>query len=79
MKSSAEIDAGWELPEDVEQTLFVNAATFEQLCTLPGVGNTRARRIIEWRGKNGPIASLEALLAIDGIGRSTLGRIQAAL
>ena len=79
MKSTAEIDAGWELPETAEKALFLNAATFEQLCELPGVGNSRARRIIEWRGKNGPIADIDALLAVDGIGKSTLTRIQSAL
>lgn len=79
MKTSADIDAGWELPESAEKALFFNGATFEQLVALPGVGNSRARRIIEWRGKNGPIADLDALLAVEGIGRSTLTRIQSAL
>lgn len=78
MKSS-DIDAGWELPESAEKALFFNVATFEQLCTLPGVGNSRARRIIEWRGKNRPITDLETLLAVEGIGRSTLSRITSAL
>ena len=75
MKSTADIDAGWELPEDESRVIFINGASFDQLCALPGIGNSKARRIIEWRGKNGPIADLDALLAVEGIGQSTLGRL----
>ena len=80
MKSTAEIDAGWVLPEPAaDKALFLNDATVEQLCTLPGIGSSKARRIIEWRGKNGPIADLDTLLAIEGIGKNTLVRIQSHL
>lgn len=45
----------------------LNTATPAQLRTLPGVGPTLARRIIEFREKQHGFKRVEELLAIPGI------------
>ncbi len=50
----------------------INSATYEQLQTIPGIGPSTARLIIKYREENGTIASLDDLLAVEGIGEKTL-------
>ena len=47
--------------------LDLNTATITDLSTLPGVGPTLARRIVEFREKKGGFRRVEELLAIPGI------------
>jgi competence protein ComEA len=58
------------------QKIDLNRADAWLLQALPGIGEGRARSIIEFRGKNGPFHSTDDLLKIDGFGRSTLDRIR---
>ncbi|GAA2743487.1 MULTISPECIES: ComEA family DNA-binding protein [Kitasatospora] len=46
----------------------LNRATAEQLDTLPGVGPTLARRILQYRQDHGPFRSLDQLRQVPGIG-----------
>lgn len=39
---------------------------------LPGIGPSLAKRIIDWRETHGPFAAVEDVLAVPGIGESTL-------
>lgn len=55
--------------------LDLNSATKDQLIDLPGVGEVRADSIIEWRTNN-LISSASDLLAISGIGPSTVDAIR---
>ncbi|WP_245974540.1 ComEA family DNA-binding protein [Thermomonospora umbrina] len=48
--------------------LDLNAATVEQLDTLPGVGPVLAQRIIDYRTQNGGFRSVEQLQNVTGIG-----------
>ena len=50
----------------------LNRAGSEELQRLPGIGPTRAESIVEHRSVNGPFQSVEELLAVAGIGPSTL-------
>ena len=54
----------------------LNTATRAELCTLPGVGETMADRIIADRDANGPFRTPEELLRVDGIGDATLERLR---
>ena len=65
-----------EQPENVASEanfpIGINSATYEELQTIPGVGPATARLIIKYREENGTIASLDDLLAMEGIGEKTV-------
>ena len=46
----------------------LNAATIDQLETLPGIGRKTAERIIEYRTKSGGFKRIEDLMNVKGIG-----------
>jgi competence protein ComEA len=50
----------------------INAATWPELAQLPEVGETLARRIVEFRDKGGRFADHADLLRVNGIGPRTL-------
>lgn len=54
----------------------VNRATADELATLPGIGPALARRIVEWRGANGPFAAVDDLEKVPGIGPATVERLR---
>lgn len=54
----------------------LNAASMEDLDTLPGVGPVTARAIIDWRTTNGAFTSVDELLEVDGIGPKTFDSLE---
>lgn len=54
----------------------VNAATADELETLPGIGPALAARIIAHREAHGPFQTAEGLLQVSGIGPKTLERFK---
>jgi|GEM_PF-5268857 len=50
----------------------INTASAEDLASLPGVGEVLAQRIIEYREKHGPFATIYDLTAVPGIGEGKL-------
>lgn len=50
----------------------LNTADVATLDTLPRIGPAMAQRIVDWRETNGPIRSVEDLLAVSGIGEKTV-------
>lgn len=55
---------------DTQRGLIVsiNVGTSEELQLLPGIGETRAQAIIDYREENGPFKNLEDIKNISGIG-----------
>lgn len=53
----------------------INTADQEQLMQLPGIGETIAQRIIDYRKSYGDFQSLEDLTNVEGIGQGTLDKI----
>jgi competence protein ComEA len=49
----------------------LNAATVDQLETLPGIGRKTAERIIEYRTKSGGFKRIEDLMNVKGIGEKS--------
>ena len=54
----------------------INAATLEQLDSLPGIGPVIAQRIIDYRTANGPFASIEQIKEVKGIGDALFEKIK---
>ena len=54
----------------------LNAATAEQLDSLPGVGPVTAQKIIAYREAHGPLTSVDQLDAIPGIGPARIAELR---
>jgi len=49
----------------------INTAGVDQLSTLPGIGEKKALRIIEFRKKNGRFKKTRDIMKVKGIGEKT--------
>jgi competence protein ComEA len=56
--------------------LNLNTATAAQLETLPGVGSAAAKRILEYRQKNGSFKKIEELMNVKGFGEKTFLKLK---
>ncbi|UKK97815.1 ComEA family DNA-binding protein [Brevibacillus brevis] len=54
----------------------LNTATAEELMSLPGIGEARAKAIVDYRSKQGPFRSADDLKQIEGIGDKMFTRIK---
>jgi len=54
----------------------INTADADQLQLLPRVGPALAGRIIAYRQANGPFKTIEEIVAVKGIGESSLERLE---
>ena len=54
----------------------INNASIEELMTLPGIGESKAKDIIDYRTKNGPFKKLEDLKNIHGIGENVYNNLK---
>jgi comEA protein len=68
---------GTDTPSDtVWVSVNVNTASVEELQRLPRVGPATARRIVDYRARNGRFASAEELAHVSGIGPRTVERLR---
>lgn len=78
MASSSETKAEHDNVSQVAKKALVNlnTANAKELATLPGIGESRALRIINYREQNGQIKSLEQLAEIKGFGERSLAKLK---
>jgi len=50
----------------------INTANWSELIQLPGMGETLAKRIVEWRTKHGRFATVDQLRQVSGVGPKRL-------
>ncbi|MDH2442461.1 helix-hairpin-helix domain-containing protein [Amnibacterium sp. CER49] len=63
-------------PAGAAGPVSLNAATEQQLETLPRIGPATAQRILAWRSAHGGFAKVTDLLQVGGIGPKTLAGLQ---
>ena len=62
---------------NVEYPLDLNTATVEELMSVNGIGESRARAIVAYRDKIGSYTSVEQLKDIEGFGDSLYSKVAA--
>lgn len=58
-----------------EKAVNINTAGAEELMTLPGIGEKRAKDIIAEREENGPFRFPEDITRVNGIGEDTMNKL----
>jgi competence protein ComEA len=59
-----------------DDPVYLNEASTEDLRRLPGIGEKRARAILELRAKLGRFRQIDDLLRVKGIGRAAIKRLR---
>jgi len=62
--------------ESLRGTVNINTATVEQLSMLPGIGEGRAKAVVEARKRSGGFKRVEDLLEVKGIGEMSLEKLR---
>jgi competence protein ComEA len=70
------ISASLDNTEDYQRLININTATEDELQMLSGIGEVKAKAIIEYRTTTGRFHSIEELLNVSGIGDKTFEKIK---
>jgi len=73
----ADATGHWQkLSNLVPALVNINTATLSELLTLPGIGQTKAQAIIDYRTAHGNFASIDALDDVPGFGPATINLLK---
>jgi len=65
-----------ELSIETSPLVNINTASFTELDSLPGIGEVKARAILDYRQKNGLFTALEDLMKVEGISQSLFEKLE---
>ncbi|MHC4268633.1 MAG: ComEA family DNA-binding protein [Planctomycetota bacterium] len=63
-------------PESIKLKIDLNRAEWYEFIILPGIGEKKARAIVEYRKEAGRFNTIDQLCEVSGIGAKTVKRIQ---
>lgn len=66
----------WQEEKEKDGRININTASVEELCTLPGIGESRAADIIAYRTANGSFKNPEELMLVNGIKTAVYEKLQ---
>ncbi len=70
------VQAHLEAASQPELLVDINHASLAQLETLPGIGPSLSKKIVEYREQHGFFTSIDELLKVSGIGPAKLEQFQ---
>lgn len=62
--------------KEVPGKININTAQIDELISLNGIGEAKAKEIVAYREQNGLFRSIEELLLVKGIGEATFDKIK---
>lgn len=68
-----------ERPAAFTGMVNINTASLEILCSLEGIGEVKARAIMDYRAEHGPFTTVDEITQVRGIGARTLEKNRARL
>jgi competence protein ComEA len=71
-----ELSIGGAIEEETSQKIDINRAEVWLLQALPGIGETKAQAIVDYRNQHGFFHDIYELLDVPGIGESILDEIK---
>lgn len=71
--------AGLLLSVSAWAAVDINTATQSELEAVKGIGPAKAKAIMEYREKNGPFKSMDALVGVKGFGKASVTKLKGEL
>ena len=65
-----------QISEETDGRLDLNKATLEELMELPGIGEVRAKKILDYRAEHGPFQQATDLMNVNGIGEGIFAELR---
>ena len=76
IKNDSCIDNNDIVASEVDTKISINTANIELLMTLPGIGEAKAKSIVEYRENKGNFTTIQDIMNVSGIGEALFEKIK---